>query len=97
MNMDPQLWSWILTIFGVSTLLLQLRQNPLGWPLGVFTQTLWLSYSVVTEQWGFLGSCIAYSAVYLFTYRRWRTNLDAFFAARQRAADDSEEADPVTA
>lgn len=89
--MNPQLWSWMLTVVGVSALFLTLRRSPWGWVLGSSAQLLWFAYAIATRQWGFLASCLTYGTVYALNFRRWRADLAA------RRAPAHTEPEPETA
>jgi hypothetical protein len=65
-------WSWILTAVGVSGLYFAGKNNKIGWAIGIFAQTLWIAYALVTEQYGFLVSAFAYAWVYTKNYLAWR-------------------------
>lgn len=86
--MSYQLWSWLLTIVGVSTLFLTLRRSPWGWVLGCCAQCLWLAYGIYTRQWGFLVSSMAYGGVYAVNYRRWRVDMSAWRQQRRKPAPE---------
>jgi hypothetical protein len=65
-------WSWLLTAVGVTGLFLAGSNRSAGWALGLFAQVLWLTYAIVTKQYGFVVSCFAYGYVYARNFRRWR-------------------------
>ncbi|MEU7996171.1 hypothetical protein AB0B83_12655 [Micromonospora sp. NPDC049060] len=69
--MTYQLWSWLLMTVGVTGLYLAGKRSWTGWAVGLAGQVLWLAYSLVTEQWGFLASCFVYGAVYVRNLRAW--------------------------
>jgi hypothetical protein len=64
-------WSYLLTAGGVFGLWLAGRKNWWGWVVGLAMQLVWLSYAVITAQWGFIVSALAYGAVYAANLRRW--------------------------
>jgi flagellar biosynthesis protein FliR len=68
-----QWWSWTLTIIGVSGLYLVGKRSLWGWIIGIFAQLLWLVYAIVTEQWGFIASALAYGSINLINFNRWRS------------------------
>lgn len=70
--MNNQIWSWILAAIGILGIYLAGRKNSVGWLVGVFAQFLWLSYAVVTQQWGFLFTAVAYGAIYIKNWLVWR-------------------------
>ena len=57
-------WPWLLTTVGVVGLLLAGRKVKWAWLVGLSAQGLWLVYAIVTGQWGFVGSALAYGYVY---------------------------------
>ena len=65
-------WSWLLTIVGVTGLLLAGSMRKVGWALGFGAQGLWIAYALVTEQYGFVASALAYGATYGRNWLRWR-------------------------
>jgi hypothetical protein len=66
-------WSWLLTVGGVFGLWLAGRKSAWGWAVGLAMQVLWMTYAVVTHQYGFVVSGIAYGAVYGLNFYRWWT------------------------
>jgi len=67
-----QYWSWILATIGITAMWLAGRHNKLGWLIGVAAQIIWFVYAIVTRQWGFIATAIAYSFVYARNWYRWR-------------------------
>lgn len=65
-------WSYLLTVFGLTGLVLAGRNKSLGWAIGLAAQVLWFVYAVVTQQWGFIVSALAYGSVYFRNWRAWR-------------------------
>lgn len=65
-------WSWLLTAIGVLGLWLSGRRNYWGWCVGLAAQLLWIAYAIVTTQWGFIVSALAYAVVYGRNFIRWR-------------------------
>lgn len=71
-------WSWALTLMGVTCFWLAGRKVWWCWYVGLSTQVIWLAYSLVTQQWGFLVGVAVYSWVYVGNARRWtREHLEA--------------------
>jgi hypothetical protein len=66
-----QWWSWVLTAIGVTGLFLAGSHRRAGWVIGLGAQGLWITYAVVTRQYGFVASAFAYGWVYLRNYRKW--------------------------
>jgi hypothetical protein len=76
-----ELWSWALAAVGLLGIHLAGRKQAVGWLVGVAAQGLWLVYAVVTSQWGFLVTAVAYAAMYGKNWLAWRRETDT----RQRA------------
>lgn len=58
------IWSWLLTLTGVTCFFLAGRKVWWAWYVGLGAQVLWLAYSLITQQWGFLIGCALYGWVY---------------------------------
>lgn len=66
-------WSAVLAAVGIAGLLLAGRGRWEGWAVGLGAQVLWVVYALVTQQWGFIASAVAYGVVYGTNAWRWRT------------------------
>jgi len=79
------LWwaSWVLAVFGIATIFFAGRNKWWAWTIGIFTETLWVGYSVVTEQYGFIFASFAYIAVYFRNTKAWRKNNNSFKFAKK--------------
>jgi hypothetical protein len=66
------LWSFLLAAVGIYGLYLAGKKNVWGWAVGVFAQVLWIIFSIVTEQYGFIISAVAYATVYAKNFLAWR-------------------------
>lgn len=78
-----ELWSWVLTAAGASTLYLAGRGTWHGWAVGIFTQSLWLVYAVSTRQYGFIFSVFVYGPLYVINLRKTLKRMK-----REREADE---------
>jgi len=65
-------WSWLLTAWGVTGLVLAGRRKSVGWAVGLSAQALWVAYAIATRQWGFIVSAVAYGCVYARNWMTWR-------------------------
>ena len=65
-------WSWILAAIGVSGIYFVGRKTIWGWLILLFNEIIWIAYAVITTQYGFIVSAIAYAAVYIRSYLHWR-------------------------
>lgn len=66
------IWSFVLAGIGILGIWLAGRKNLWGWAVGVGAQLLWIAYAIVTQQWGFIASAVAYGSVYAINWRKWR-------------------------
>jgi len=67
----PWWWSWLLTAVGVTGLYLAGRRSRWGWAIGLAAQVLWIAYALVSRQYGFIVSALAYGAVYARNLVAW--------------------------
>jgi uncharacterized membrane protein YobD (UPF0266 family) len=51
------MWSWLLAVIGVT---------------GIYFEVLWITYALITKQYGFIFSAIAYAAVYIKSFIHWK-------------------------
>lgn len=65
-------WSWGLSVIGVAGLLLAGNKKKVGWSLGIGVQALWMTYAIVTHQYGFILGASVYAYVYARNYLKWR-------------------------
>ena len=65
------IWSWVLTAVGLTCFYLAGRKVWWAWYVGLAGQALWLAYSILTQQWGFLVGVVAYSLVYTRNAAAW--------------------------
>ena len=65
------MWSWVLTIVGLTCFWLAGRKVWWAWYVGIAGQFLWLIYSITTQQWGFVVGVAAYSLVYVQNAIKW--------------------------
>jgi hypothetical protein len=64
--------SWVLAFSGVTAIYFVGRKQIWAWIWATFNEALWIYYAVVTEQYGFIFAAIAYSVVYIKSYRHWK-------------------------
>lgn len=70
--MIPQYWSWLLAVIGVTGLYLAGSHRLIGWQIGLGVQALWIIYAIMTHQWGFIASALAFGAVNLRNLLKWK-------------------------
>jgi nicotinamide riboside transporter PnuC len=66
------IWSIVLAAVGILGLYLAGSKNVWGWFIGLGAQVLWFIFALVTEQYGFILSALAYGWVYTRNYLKWR-------------------------
>lgn len=66
------MWSILLSVGGVAGIWLAGRKSYWGWALGLAMQILWFTYAIVTTQYGFILSALAYRCIYAINLRKWR-------------------------
>ena len=64
------IWSYALAVIGVSGLLIAASKPRVGWWFNIGAQAVWITYAIVTRQWGFLLSALAYAVAYVRLLRR---------------------------
>ena len=73
-----ELWSWGLAIIGVAGIYFVGRKTLWGWFVLLFNEAIWIIYAVVTEQYGFIVSAIAYGIVYVKSYLHWKEDANVY-------------------
>jgi hypothetical protein len=66
------LWSYALALVGIVGIYLAGKKNLWGWAVGVFAQILWIVFALITNQYGFIVSAVAYGFVYGKNFLVWR-------------------------
>jgi hypothetical protein len=66
------MWSWVLAVIGVTGIYFVGRKTIWGWIVLCFNEVLWITYALITKQYGFIFSAIAYAAVYVKSYIHWK-------------------------
>jgi hypothetical protein len=65
------MWSWVLAVIGVTGIYFVGRKTIWGWTVLLFNEILWITYAILTKQYGFIFSAIAYAIVYIKSYLHW--------------------------
>jgi hypothetical protein len=65
-------WSYLLAVIGVAGIFFVGRKTLWGWFVLLFNEVLWIAYAIITNQYGFILSAIAYAIVYIKSYLLWR-------------------------
>lgn len=66
------MWSVLLSVGGIAGIWLAGRKSYWGWALGLAMQLLWLTYALITAQYGFILSAAGYGYIYALNLRKWR-------------------------
>ena len=66
------MWSWVLAVIGVAGIFFVGRKTIWGWLILLFNEFLWIAYALVTDQYGFIFSALAYAVVYIKSYMKWK-------------------------
>lgn len=69
--MSNQYWSWVLTIVGLIGFFLAGKKVWWCWYVNIANQVIWVTYAIITEQWGFLIGAIAYTWVFTQNAYSW--------------------------
>lgn len=64
-------WSYTLAALGIFGIWLAGRKSLWGWAVGCGAQGLWIAYALVTHQFGFIVSAVAYAAIYARNWWKW--------------------------
>ena len=65
------MWSYVLAVIGVTGIFFVGRKTIWGWHILLVNEALWITYAIITKQYGFILSAIAYAAVYVRSYIHW--------------------------
>jgi len=90
--MNP-IWSYVLTIVGVTGMYLVGRKIWWAWWVGTGAQIIWMAYAVSTKQWGFIVSAVAYGWVQSRNAVKWTAE---HRARGVRPCDSPKHVGPVT-
>ena len=88
--MTNLIWSISLAAIGILGIYLAGNKSQWGWALGFGAQLLWAVFAVVTGQYGFILSAVAYGIVYGRNWGKWHVS-----KAERRRMDESEELGPA--
>lgn len=66
------MWSWVLAILGITGIFLVGRKTIWGWLVLCANEILWVTYALITKQYGFIAMAVAYVLVYMKSYMHWR-------------------------
>lgn len=72
-----QLWSWGLAIIGISGVYLTTKKLYWGFVVGITVQILWITYALVSQQYGFILSALGFAWVNALGLYRWTRTSEA--------------------
>lgn len=75
--MSNLIWSLALAAVGILGIWLAGSRSWYGWALGVLAQLGWLTFGLISGQYGFIISAVAYGVVYGRNLLRWRAEKKA--------------------
>jgi hypothetical protein len=64
--------SWVLGSVGVAGIYFVGRKTVWGWVVLLANEVLWITYALMTKQYGFIFSAVAYGIVYVKSFLHWR-------------------------
>jgi hypothetical protein len=64
-------WSYLLAMVGITGIFFVGKKTAFGWLILFVNEILWITYALISQQYGFLLMAIAYMIVYLKSYREW--------------------------
>lgn len=65
------IWSFALAAVGILGIYLAGKKNKIGWAVGLGAQVLWVIFALVTVQYGFILSAVAYGYIYGRNWYLW--------------------------
>ena len=65
------MWSWVLSVIGLLGTFLTGRKYWWGWAIMSFYNALWIVYSIVSKQYGFIVASVVYQFIYAKNLRDW--------------------------
>lgn len=70
--MTNLVWSIALAVIGIIGMHIAGKKSQWGWFIGLSAQALWIIFAIVTLQYGFILSALAYGTVYGRNWWKWR-------------------------
>lgn len=66
-----ELWSWLLTLTGVTGMYVVGKKNRSGWLIAAGSQLLWITFGAITGQYGFIIAALIYGTIFIKNYINW--------------------------
>jgi hypothetical protein len=70
--MAAQAWPWVLSAVSLTGFWLAGKKNRLGWLVGLAGEILWLTWSLLYHEYGFVASVVPFAFIYALNWYRWR-------------------------
>lgn len=67
-----QAWSWGLAAVSVLGLWTTGSKRRYGWLISLGSEGLWLTYALVTRQYGFVAMSVVFAAVHVRNWLKWK-------------------------
>lgn len=64
-------WSYLLAVVGITGIFFVGKKTAWGWIILFVNECLWITYALLSKQYGFLIMAIAYMIVYIKSYFSW--------------------------
>lgn len=65
-------WTILLSVVGLTGYWIAGNKKQLGWLIGIWMQALWITFAIVTDQFGFILSAMGFGFVNARNYLKWR-------------------------
>ena len=83
--MTDTMWSFVLAAGSIGGLWIVSKHPTLGWLWTLIMEFLWITYSFLTQQWGFMTLCICYAIVYTYNLYKARSKNEKILGGRKSA------------
>lgn len=69
------MWSWVLTAASLLGLWLTGNKRREGWLVALASEGLWAAYGALTRQYGFIAMSLAFAAMHVRNWRKWKSGI----------------------
>lgn len=83
--MTETMWSFVLAAGSIGGLWIVSKHPTLGWLWTLIMEFLWITYSILNQQWGFMTLCICYAIVYTYNLYKARSKSDKKILASSKS------------
>lgn len=67
-----QIWPWALSAVSLAGFWLAGKKMRIGWLINLGGEALWLTWSVLYHEYGFIASVVPFAAMYAWNWHKWR-------------------------